>query len=96
MSKVKSTPAWPSKDKPQRTGLPIKTILAPKANAFKTSVPSRIPPSSGQSSYYIIHRGLGIDLGLQGPIDKKRILERSQVIFELANQQFARSIRLLY
>ena len=27
------------------------------------------------------HRGLGIDLGLQGPITKKRILERSQVIF---------------
>ena len=27
------------------------------------------------------HRGLGIDLGLQGPINKKRILERSQVIF---------------
>ena len=28
-----------------------------------------------------IHRRLRIDLGLQGPINKKRILERSQVIF---------------
>ena len=28
-----------------------------------------------------VHRRLRIDLGLQGPINKKRILERSQVIF---------------
>ena len=27
------------------------------------------------------HRRLRIDLGLQGPINKKRILEQSQVIF---------------
>ena len=27
------------------------------------------------------HRQLRIDLGLQGPINKKRILERSQVIY---------------
>ena len=31
--------------------------------------------------FHHLHRGLGIDLGLQGPINKKRILEQSQVIF---------------
>ena len=31
--------------------------------------------------FSIAHRRLEIDLGLQGPINKKRILEQSQVIF---------------
>lgn len=32
--------------KPQRTGLPMKTALAPRANAFKMSLPHRTPPST--------------------------------------------------
>lgn len=32
--------------KPQRMGLPMKTALAPRASAFKMSLPHRTPPST--------------------------------------------------
>ena len=40
-----STPLCPSQASPQMTGRPTKTILAPRASAFSTSVPRVTPPS---------------------------------------------------
>ena len=43
---VSSTPWTPLKAKPQSTGRPTNTILAPRASALRTSVPVRIPPAA--------------------------------------------------
>lgn len=38
------------KARPHKTGLPMKTARAPRANALRTSVPFRIPPSTKTST----------------------------------------------
>ena len=45
ISKVFRTPSLPLYASPQIAGRPTNTILAPKASAFKTSVPFLTPPS---------------------------------------------------
>jgi hypothetical protein len=40
-----STPFYPPEARPHNTGLPIKIALAPRARAFKISVPLLTPPS---------------------------------------------------
>jgi hypothetical protein len=50
ISNTRTTPCSPSTARPQNNGRPMQTALAPRAKAFTTSAPRRMPPSSRTSS----------------------------------------------
>lgn len=51
ISRTLSMPAYPLYAIPQSTGQPINTVFAPRAKAFKTSVPLSTPPSKYTSIF---------------------------------------------